>query len=208
MYLNKNIRCSYLGTINKNFFVKKNREKKLKIISCSNLIKLKRVNLIIEALAILDKKYFNIEWIHFGDGEERIDLEELSKKKLKQIKFTFMGQVSNKQVIEYYRLNNIFLFIHLSSTEGLPVSMMEAQSFGIPIIATDVGGVSEIVNEKTGLLLSANPKIEDIVKAIEKMIKLDDSKYNEYRKNSYLNWQEKFNAENNYREFIKSIYDL
>lgn len=208
IYLNKNIQYSYLGTINECLFDKKNKEKKLKIISCSNLIKLKRVNLIIEALSIIEKKYFNIEWIHFGAGEERAYLEELSKKKLKQIKFIFMGQMSNKQVIEYYRLNNIFLFIHLSSTEGLPVSMMEVQSFGIPIIATNVGGVSEIVNSKTGLLLTDNPKIEEISKAIEKMINLNEKEYNEYRKNSYKNWQENFNAEKNYKNFIKRIYEL
>lgn len=208
LYLKKNIESSYLGTINKNLFNEKKKSEKLKIVSCSNLLKLKRVNLIIETLSVIEKKYSNIEWIHFGDGEERYYLEELSKNKLKQIKFIFKGQVSNKQVMEYYRLNNVSFFIHLSSTEGLPVSMMEAQSFGIPIIATNVGGVSEIVNEKTGILLSDYPKIEEIVEAIEKMINLDESKYNEYRKNSYLNWKENFNAEKNYKNFISEILKI
>lgn len=208
IYLNENIRCSYLGTINEDFFTEKKMEDNFKIISCSNLIKLKRVNLIIDALAILEKKYSNIEWVHFGTGEERIYLEELAKKKLKQIKYKFKGQVSNKQVMEYYRLNNVSLFIHLSSTEGLPVSMMEVQSFGIPIIATNVGGVAEIVNDRIGILLAADPKIEEIAKAIEKMINLDERECNEYRKSSYLNWQENFNAEKNYKNFIKRIYEL
>jgi len=45
------------------------------------------------------------------------------------------------------------LFINTSSSEGIPVSMMEAQSFGIPILAMDVGGVREIVGPQTGRLL-------------------------------------------------------
>ena len=208
IYLNENIRCSYLGTINEDSFTEKKMEDNFKIISCSNLIKLKRVNLIIDALAILDKKYSNIEWVHFGTGEERIYLEELAKRKLKQIKYKFKGQVSNKQVMEYYRLNNVSLFIHLSSTEGLPVSMMEVQSFGIPIIATNVGGVSEVVNNKTGILLSANPKVEEIVKAIEKILNLNENEYNIYRKNSYLNWKENFNAKKNYLEFMEEIMKI
>ena len=94
----------------------------------------------------------------------------------------------------------------MSSTEGgTPVSMMEAQSFGIPIIATNVGGVAEIVNDRIGILLAANPKIEEIAEAIEKMINLDENEYNEYRKNSYKNWQENFNAEKNYKNFISEI---
>ena len=42
------------------------------------------------------------------------------------------------------------LFLTVSANEGIPVSIMEAQSFGIPVIATDVGGISEIVNNVNG----------------------------------------------------------
>lgn len=41
----------------------------------------------------------------------------------------------------------------MSDSEGIPVSIMEAMSFGIPVIARNVGGMSEIVNEENGLLL-------------------------------------------------------
>ena len=207
-YKAQNIKYSYLGIENfSSILFDNNQKNKLKILSCSNLIKLKRVDMIIETLSVLERKYSDIEWIHFGDGIEREKLERLAKEKLKKINYRFMGNVSNIKIFEYYQKNEIFLFLHLSSTEGLPVSMMEVQSFGIPVIATNVGGVSEIVNIKTGILLSANPTIEEVFEAIEKFKKLDKVTYKEYRKNSYINWKINFNAKNNYNNFIKEIYN-
>ena len=196
---------SYLGTMNNNIFIPKEKNRIINILSCSNIISLKRINLIVEGLACLSKsliKKYEINWIHIGDGIEQENIVKLAENKLKNINFKLMGRLSNKDVLKFYERNDIYLFLHMSSSEGLPVSMMEVQSFGIPIIATNVGGVSEIVNEKTGILLSANPKIEEITEAIEKMINLSDKEYLEYQKNSYENWKENFNAEKNYTNFI------
>jgi len=43
--------------------------------------------------------------------------------------------------------------MNLSETEGIPVSIMEAQSAGVPILATNLGGTSEIVNNENGFLV-------------------------------------------------------
>lgn len=202
-YINK-IKSSYLGTVNKNEL---NLDKSENIIvSCSYLVKVKRVELIIEALSKI--KNSNVVWYHLGGGILEDKIKNLAKEKLKNITYSFVGHIKNKEVIKFYKENKIKVLINLSSSEGVPVSMMEAQSFGIPIIATDVGGVSEIVNERTGILLSTNPKIEEIVEAIEKIINLDEIKYDEYRKNSYLNWKKNFDAEKNYKRFIENIYKL
>nr|WP_128128927.1 glycosyltransferase [Fusobacterium varium] len=121
--------------------------------------------------------------------------------------FNFKGRLENKEILKFYFKNNIKFFIHLSSTEGLPVSMMEVQSFGIPIIATNVGGVNEIVNEKTGILLSANPTILEIIDGIEKILNMSKNEYDEYRINSYINWHENFNAKKNYKDFVMELFD-
>lgn len=202
-----NIQTSYLGTINKNKF--RLKENSLTIVSCSNLISLKRVELIMETLHEISKEkdYNQIKWIHFGDGVEKNKLLNLAKNKLNKIEYIFKGEVSNSEVLEFYKDNDIKVFIHLSSSEGLPVSMMEAQSFGIPIIATDVGGVREIVNSKTGILLSSNPKINEIVDALKEMLDLSQERYNEYQRNSYENWKENFNAEINYEKFVEELLE-
>lgn len=202
-----NIQTSYLGTINKNKF--RLKKDSLTIVSCSNLISLKRVELIIETLHEISKEkdYNQIKWIHFGDGVEKSKLLNLAKKKLNKIEYIFKGAVSNREVLEFYKNNDVKVFIHLSSSEGLPVSMMEAQSFGIPVIATDVGGVREIINSKTGILLPSNPEINEIVDAVKKMLNLSQEKYNEYQINSYGNWKKNFNAEINYEKFVEELLE-
>jgi len=51
---------------------------------------------------------------------------------------------------------------------------MEVMSFGIPVIGTNVGGVSELVNQENGHLLSANPAAQEIVSVIEKFQQLSN----------------------------------
>lgn len=200
------IKYSHLGIHQKfNINLKNNKERNI-IISCSNIIELKRINLLIESLQHLNNK--KICWIHIGSGKEEEKIKNLAKEKLKNITFKFLGQLPNKNVLNFYKENieNILCMVHLSKTEGgTPVSMMEVQSFGIPIIATNVGGIKEIVNKDTGILLSANPEIKEITKAIEKMINISSEDYKKYQKNSYENWRENFNAEKNYTNFIKTF---
>ncbi|MFW5852317.1 MAG: glycosyltransferase, partial [Bacteroidota bacterium] len=116
----------------------------LRIVSCSNIIPVKRVHVIAEALEKISPE-ITIEWIHFGAGTELNSLQEYCKKKLNplaHISYTFAGQKTNKEVLSFYSKNYIDIFINVSSSEGIPVSIMEAQSYGIPCIATDVGGNS------------------------------------------------------------------
>ena len=60
------------------------------------------------------------------------------------------------------------MFINLSSSEGIPVSIMEAQSFGIPVIATNVGGSGEIVVSETGVLVDENRTEASVLLSLNK----------------------------------------
>ena len=81
---------------------------------------------------------------------------------------------------------------------------MEAQSFGIPVIATAVGGTPEIVTEKVGILLSENPSPEEIARAIKFFIDHPEIT-KQMRSNSIENWEKNFNAEKNFSEFAKYL---
>jgi len=73
------------------------------------------------------------------------------------------------------------IFVLPSYSEGLPLSILEAMAFGLPIIATDVGAISEVVKSKNGILI--RPKdAEGLKKAIQKI--LDSPKRDEYMKNN------------------------
>ena len=102
----------------------------------------------------------------------------------------------------------IDLFINVSETEGIPVSIMEAMSFGIPCIATNVGGNPEIVNATNGFLISANPSVEEIKKVLIDFMQLNTEKHIELRRNARKTWEQNFNAESNYTQFFSELSAL
>lgn len=106
-----------------------------------------------------------MEWIHFGDGPERSRIEQMARPGQGNLRIHMMGNVPNEMVLEFYRGKPVSAFVNLSTTEGLPMSIMEALSFDIPVLATDVGGVSEIVGEErgSGALVRVDASIEEIL---------------------------------------------
>lgn len=174
------------------------------IVSCSNLIPLKRVHLIIEALSLIND--FPIRWIHFGDGPLWKELNDLAERILpSNITWKFMGRIPNQELLQWYRENPVSVFINISETEGVPVSIMEAMSFGIPVIATDVGGTKEIVSGQCGALLSADLNVEFLKNAIQQIIDYSETEFNSLRKSAYSNWLNKCSAHQNYTKFADSL---
>ena len=85
---------------------------------------------------------------------------------------------------------------------------MEAMSFGIPCVATDVGGNGEIVNKKNGVLISKNSPINEVKEAILKIIDSSIENQLSFNTEAYATWENNYNSEINYNEFIKSIKNL
>ncbi|HNO04410.1 MAG TPA: glycosyltransferase [Flavobacteriales bacterium] len=132
----------------------------LRIASCANLIPLKRVGLLVEALARLT---IPVKWTHFGDGEERSRIEALVRDLPPIIEVELKGSRPNSEVIQWYKANPVDVFVHTSSTEGgAPVALQEAASFGIPLLAADAGGVNEIVTPWTGVLLPHAVSVDEL----------------------------------------------
>jgi len=124
-----------------------------------------------------------------------------------KIKYNFHGTRSNSEIFEFYKSESIDIFLNTSQSEGLPVSVMEAQSCGIPVIATDVGGTPEIVNNGNGLLLDADPDPDEIAKTLYEVF-TNKTVWINKRQLSYDNWLRKFNADVNYRLFTEEILSL
>jgi glycosyltransferase involved in cell wall biosynthesis len=181
-----------------------------RIVSCSYLVPVKRISLLIEGLKELGhlKPHQIFEWYHIGYGPLHSKMEKVSKELLPiNVKYNFLGFLKNEDVLSYYKNNSVDVFINVSSSEGIPVSIMEAQSFGIPVIATDVGGVSEIVSNSVGVLLPSNPTPTDIAQSICKF--LDDPTFaNKTRMSSKNNWSRNYDAEKNHMEFGRRLANL
>lgn len=173
----------------------------LRLVSCSSLVALKRVHLIID---ILKHITIETEWIHFGGGALLESLKEQAKKLPSNIKAVFKGSVLKKEIISFYKNNPVDFFIHVSQTEGIPFSIMEAISFGIPVIASGVGGVPEIVNEKTGILIPADFRPAETAALIIRNYEM--GKNSSVNRNEVKNyWQHNFNADDNYEYFVRNI---
>lgn len=204
------IKVSKLGTIDQGLFPVPPplTKQSLKLISCSSLIPLKRVHLIMEALlAAEERQLFDFEWTHIGGtGEKLQEYRDKARKKIKRNKVVFTGHLPNKDIFKFYKSHEFHFFISTSSSEGLPVSMMEVISGGIPCIATDVGGVKEIVfDEINGFLLQHNLTSDNLLQTLQRVIGLDHKDYLELRANARKVWEQGFNAINNYTNYAKNI---
>ena len=201
------IAISRLGTQDNGIKKYDNKGSCFRIVSCSNITPVKRVDRIISTLSKV--KTQNIEWTHFGSGEEESKMKEMSFEMLREnVKVIFMGRVDNKKVLEFYRCNAINLFINLSDSEGIPVSIMEAMSFGIPCIATNVGGTSEIVEDGINGYLINDESDEYIADRVDFIASMNTELYEQFRNSARNTWKQKYNAENNYRTFIEEIKNI
>ncbi len=204
------LKLSRLGTSNpsklkKEIFIKE----KILIASCSSVILVKRIDLIIEVIAFLQNHGIDVQWIHIGDGELMSKMQALSLEKLKRNSYHFLGNIKNSKILQIYIENDVDYFINLSDSEGIPVSIMEAISIGLPVIARDVGGNSEIVNGDNGCILGKKGKKSEILPVIYEFVKKRLSSVEDYKRlsdNARLQWEDLYSAEKNYKSFYQDLW--
>ncbi|MDR6566553.1 glycosyltransferase [Chitinophaga ginsengisegetis] len=189
---------SHLGVPDRGINFNRSPTSEFVIVSCSFMHPIKRIHLIVEALMQVK---LNIKWIHLGGGPEMPRIKELCRYLPKNISAELPGNLTNSEIIEFYQHNPVDLFIHLSETEGIPVAIMEAVSFGIPVLATDVGGVGELVNEQTGILVRESITPFEVVQEITQFFSSDRISP-AFRASVKKYWYNHFNAELNYQAFI------
>ena len=192
------ITTARLGT--KDFGLAPQSEKTV-FVTCCSLKKIKRISLFAEAFSVLAKENSECHWYCIGDGEEYAEIKKIIENNHIEDKVTLVGRLTNRQVIEFYIKNPISYFVNVSTSEGVPVSIMEAMSFGIPIIATNVGGSGEIVNEQNGVLLSPDINKEELVAVLLKVNSLSKQEFLKKRKAARMMWENLSSAEKNYNKW-------
>lgn len=151
----------------------------LTVVSCSSVVPVKRVDSILSAVSTLAEDQ-PVRWIHFGTGDLFDELEQKTKTALSNnpnLTVDLRGQTANPEIMEYYQNNPVHVFVNASDSEGVPVSIMEALSFGIPVVATAVGGTAEIVGADlgTGIALPQRPADAELAAAIKEVAKNRES---------------------------------
>lgn len=199
-----NCHVDYLGTSKENRAVSSPTDgSPFHIVTCSRCIELKRLDLLIKALSLIEKTH--IHWTHIGDGVLLHDLREMSKNLPSNITVSWLGSLPNSEVHAFYADHAIDLAMNLSTTEGIPVSLIEALSYGIPIIATDVGGNSEVCDSHVGLLLSPDPSPEEVKKTIEYFLSFEQEIRDGIRKNALVKYEKSFCSNINRPNFYQKI---
>ena len=122
------------------------------LLFVGRVVKDKGVNELIESFTILNEKFNNLKLLIVGDFEE--ELSPISTKSMENMKSNnnIISVGFQKDIQEYLAISS--LFVLPSYREGLPNSLIEAGSFGIPLLATDINGCNEvIIPNKTGILV-------------------------------------------------------
>ena len=196
----KNIIVSRLGVFDHGNNPEQNIAKPFQIISCSNLIPIKRVELLAKAIANLK---FPTVWTHIGDGPNRQIVESIIANYPEHIQANMVGRRTNSEVISTYQKHHFDLFINVSENEGIPVSIMEAISFGIPVIATNVGANKEIADNSIGFLIDKNISPDELTKKIQDFFELPNKQ--NIRQRAKEKWIVEYNAETNYKSLINIL---
>lgn len=176
-----------------------------RLLSLSSIDRVKHLELLIEALA--EWKGSPIEWHHLGNGrneEYEKQIKGLAETLLKgkpEVRYFFHGFVNPSKVIPTISELRPHALINCSFFEGIPVSMMEAASLGIPLLGGSVGGVPELlVHQENGFLFEPGNK-SALLEALSRMTQMSEQAYQSMRNASFSLHMKRFNALHNYYHF-------
>jgi glycosyltransferase involved in cell wall biosynthesis len=143
----------------------------IRVLSVSNMVPAKRVLHIARAVVALREMGCRVVWRHYGDGEHFRRVQEYCQQC--GLGASLKGAVANEAVRAAYADYGPDVFVNASSSEGVPVAIMEALSFGVPVVATAVGGTPELVTPEVGALIAPECTAEEIACAIHGVWKRD-----------------------------------
>ncbi len=177
------------------------------MVSVSSIGGVKRVHLIARLAKELAKRR-TVEWHHFGSGNSRALDREMANRNSKGLTIKMWGDTPRARIQEFYRSQPVTFFVNLSEFEGVPVSIMEALNADIPVVASDVGGTSEIVRPGQSGMLVAPLECAHSKALAEKIIAALAPDGLLQRSAPRLIWQELYDAETNAARLVTQLQDL
>lgn len=191
----KNISMIYNGVELKNCIKKENYNLNSIILHIGRFEEAKNHVGIINSFSKVVEKFPNIKLQLIGDGSLKDSIKALVKNLELEKNVEFIGLVDN--VFPYLNKSDIFIFP--SKYEGMPMTIIEAMGTGLPIIASAVGGIPNMIkNDYSGILVEDDTQLSN--KIIEML--LDKDMRQKYGKNALIE-SKKFSSENMSNSYIK-----
>ncbi|PIE67467.1 MAG: hypothetical protein CSA23_04270 [Deltaproteobacteria bacterium] len=156
--------CYETAIVEKKYHIKR-------MIFWGRIADVKGIDLIIQAIDILKEENLDVHFIVIGDGSERPALEKLVVELDLQKEIVFTGRCSIEQIAVYAKNSDVFVMG--SHTEGIPTSMLEAMTFGLPTVSTAVGGIPTLIKDGVNGFLVHERDPEKFSESIKRALKMD-----------------------------------
>ena len=172
---------------------------------------MKRLDLAAAGIAQAVHDGVKLHWYHIGDSGHDAKLE--LQQKIDQLGIsthaTLVGRLSHEDALEFLARPEMSILLNTSSTEGAPVSIMEALGSALPVVGTDVGATSELVKDMfNGTLLPANPTSKQVAEALRMWASMDPEEYREMSMNARKVWSTTCDSRKVYPQLIADLEQL
>jgi len=183
-----------------------------KIVTPANLLAVKGHRYLIEACSILIKKnIINFQCIFYGEGSMKNKLEELVEWGSLNNYIKMPGMIPHEKLMQMYENSEVDIVILPSiatkngEREGIPVALMEAMAYSIPVISTNTGGISELLSDRAGIMVEEkNP--EQLAIAMENLI-TNRSLRKKIGEQGYKKICKKYNIQKNVKKLLR-LFEL
>ena len=177
-------------------------EPDINLLMISRLVIQKNINIVIEAMELLDNKNFKLSII--GEGGEFSKLEAVIHDLNLQNRVQLLGKIDNNRISQFLLTADIF--IQASNYEGLPHSVLEAINYEVPILSTEVGGCKDLLNDgERGFIISLPPDKKIIAENIIFIINnKDEATKRAHAAKAFINNEYNFSVQaNQYMEIFQ-----
>ncbi|MCL0038950.1 glycosyltransferase family 4 protein [Dehalococcoidia bacterium] len=145
--------------VNTDLFTPRYERQEARILYTGRLVYRKGVIDLVKSAEYVCKQHPDTTFTVIGDGPLRPTLEKMVHQLKLEGKFSFLGSLLRKELIQYYQ--NETICVLPSYYEGLPTTILEAMSCGMPVVATNISGSADaVINGETGFLVPpGEPKL-------------------------------------------------
>lgn len=176
------------------------------VLTFSTSAPVKRLDRVPGILAELQRRGVPAAWTHWGDGEGLAEIQAAAESAIGADRVHFEGRVDHAVLLDRLAAGHWTCMLSVSASEGLPVSMMEACSVGLPIVATAVGGVPEIVRPaESGILIPADFTDAQAADAVEQLTTMSAGDYQQLCNGARTVWEQNFDLTTNNAAFLARL---